>query len=125
MSATFNLPFDRALAEARSVGEMLDDRNSKFQRIALALGWRTWNVGAKNEEFDLIKAEGKVVRAKEGKEKAKKTRAKNKEKEKQRVANLSPAEALKERRDKATEKKRKALAKRREKLRSRLTKNKK
>ena len=59
---------------------MLDARNSVFQRIALGAGWRTWNVGAKNEEFDLIKAEGKAVRAKEGKEKAKKTRAKNKRK---------------------------------------------
>jgi len=124
-SAAFNVPLDRALAEARSVGEMLDDRNSKFQRIALALGWRTWNVGAKNEEFDLIKLEGKAKRKIEGKEKAKRTRAAKKEKEKQRVANLSAAEKLKERREKIAEKKKKALAKRREKLRSRLTKNKK
>ena len=38
---------------------MLDARNSVFQRIALGAGWRTWNVGAKNEEFDLIKAEAR------------------------------------------------------------------
>ena len=124
-SAAFNVPLDRALAEARSVGEMLDDRNSKFQRIALALGWRTWNVGAKNEEFDLIKLEGKAKRKIEGKEKAKKTRAAKKEKEKQRVANLSPTEKLKERREKEAARKKKLLAKRRAKLTSRLTKNKK
>jgi hypothetical protein len=38
---------------------MFDNRNSDMQRIALALGWRTWNVGAENEEFDLIKMEAK------------------------------------------------------------------
>ena len=58
-SATLNLPLDRALAEARGVAEMFDNRNSDMQRIALALGWRTWNVGAENEEFDLIKMEAK------------------------------------------------------------------
>jgi hypothetical protein len=103
-SATTNLPLDRALTEARGVAEMLDARNSVFQRIALGAGWRVWNVGAKNEEFDLIKAEGKVVRKKEGKEKAKKTRAKTKEKELERVANLSPAQKAKEAREKKIEK---------------------
>ena len=120
-SAAFNLPLDRALTEARGVAEMLDARNSVFQRIALGAGWRVWNVGAKNEEFDLIKAEGKIVRKKEGKEKAKKTRAKNKKKEEQRVSNLSSAERLNERKEKAREKKRKALAKKREKIQNKLT----
>ena len=61
-SATLNLPLDRALAEARGVAEMFDNRNSDMQRIALALGWRTWNVGAENEEFDLIKMEAKQAK---------------------------------------------------------------
>lgn len=64
-SAGLNLPLDRALAEAKGVAEMLDARNSVFQRIALGAGWRTWNVGAKNEEFDLIKAEAKIKKNKE------------------------------------------------------------
>ena len=77
-SATLNIPLDRALAEARGVAEMFDNRNSEMQRIALALGWRTWNVGADNEEFDLIKMEAKQQRKEEGRIKAKETRAKNK-----------------------------------------------
>ena len=77
-SALINIPLDRALVEARGVAEALDNRNSNLQRIALGLGWRTWNVGAKNEEFDLIKADAKVVRKKEGREKAKVTRAETK-----------------------------------------------
>ena len=76
-SATLNLPLDRALAEARGVAEMFDNRNSEMQRIALALGWRTWNVGAENEEFDLIKMEAKAKKKEESKIKAKETRAKN------------------------------------------------
>ena len=77
-SAGLNIPLDRALAEARGVAEMFDNRNSEMQRIALALGWRTWNVGADNEEFDLIKMEAKQQRKEEGRIKAKETRAKNK-----------------------------------------------
>ena len=73
-SAGLNLPLDRALAEARGVAEMFDNRNSDMQRIALALGWRTWNVGAKNEEFDLIKMEAKAKK----KEDRKKEREKKK-----------------------------------------------
>jgi len=41
---------------------MFFNRNSEMQRLALALGWRTWNVGAKNEEFDLIKMEAKQAK---------------------------------------------------------------
>ena len=114
-SALVNVPLDRALTEARGVAEALDNRNSYLQRIALGLGWRTWNVGAKNEEFDLIKAEAKVVRKKEGREKAKVTRAKNKEKEKQRVSNLSPAEKLKEKNAKDRKKRDAALLRKQKK----------
>ncbi|MEJ6794809.1 MAG: hypothetical protein QNK68_07335, partial [Flavobacteriales bacterium] len=77
-SAYLNIPLDRAIAEAQGIAEALDNRNSKLQRIALAAGWRTWNVGAKNEEFDLIKAEAKGIRKEEGIEKSKETRRANK-----------------------------------------------
>ena len=79
-SAIFNIPLDRALTELRGVQEAFDVRNTKWQRIALALGWRTWDVGAENEDFDLIKIAGKERRKLEGIEKAKKTRAENKKK---------------------------------------------
>ena len=74
-SATLNLPLDRALAEARGVAEMFDNRNSEMQRIALALGWRTWNVGADNEEFDLIKMEAKQQKKEDKKAKIKEEKA--------------------------------------------------
>ena len=68
---------DRAIMEAQAISEAADARNTAFQRLALGLGWRTWDVNAKNEEFDLIKTEAKARRKEEGKEKAKKTRAEN------------------------------------------------
>ena len=61
-SATLNIPLDRAISEARALSEVLDSRNTKFQRLALSLGWRTWDVNAKNEEGDLIKTIVKLKR---------------------------------------------------------------
>ena len=91
-SALVNLPLDRVMIEAQGISEALDQRNTAMQRIALALGWRTWGVGAENEEFDEIKGEAKAIRKEEGIIKAKKTREENKLKELLRYNNLSPAE---------------------------------
>jgi chloramphenicol 3-O-phosphotransferase len=73
-----NVPLARMVDLINGYSEALDSRNTAWQRIALALGWKTWDVGAKNEEHDLIKTEGKARRKEEGKAKAKETRAKNK-----------------------------------------------
>jgi hypothetical protein len=78
-SATLNLPLDRVADEVNAITEALDTRNTQWQRIALALGWRQWDVGARAEEHDLIKTEAKAKRKIEGKEKAKVTREKNKQ----------------------------------------------
>jgi hypothetical protein len=80
-SAAFNIPLDRLVDEINGITESLDVRNTAYQRIALALGWRTWDVNAKIEEHDIIKAAGKAKRKKEGIEKGKKTRAENKKKD--------------------------------------------
>jgi hypothetical protein len=70
-----NIPLDRIVSEVNAITEALDSRNTTWQRLALAMGWKTWDVSAKNEEHDLIKTKAKAVRKKEGIEKAKKTRA--------------------------------------------------
>jgi hypothetical protein len=108
-----NLPLERVTLELQSLTEAMDTRNTIMQRIALGLGWKSWDVGAENEEHDLIKLKAKAERKEQGKIKAKKTRARNREIEKQRVANLTPEERKAENIAKA--KKRKAsAAKRRE-----------
>jgi hypothetical protein len=80
-SATLNLPLDRLFDEVNALTEALDTRNTNYQRIALGLGWRQWDVNARVEEHDLIKTESKARRKEEGKLKAKETRSKNKLKE--------------------------------------------
>jgi len=96
LSGGFNIPLDRVVDETNAIVEALDSRNQNWQRIALALGWKTHHVGAKNEEHDLIKVAGAERRKKEGIEKGKKTRAENKRKEQERISNLSFEERRKE-----------------------------
>jgi len=57
----------------------------------LALGWKTWDVGVRNEEADLIKSEAKEVRKQEGIRKAKETRRINTEAKKKKEAEESKA----------------------------------
>jgi hypothetical protein len=90
VSAAFNLPMDRVIAEVDALVEATDSRNANWQRIALGLGWRTWDVGAKNEEEDLIKAEGKQRRKIEGIQKGKETRAKTKQAQTDFYMNILP-----------------------------------
>ena len=92
LSGVLNVPLDRVVDELKSITEALDERNAAWQRIALALGWKTWDVGVRNEEADLIKAEAQERRKKEGVEKAKETRRKKKEKKKEEEKNLTPEE---------------------------------
>ena len=65
-----NLPLARFVDEINILAETLDSRNTSMQRIALALGWRTWDVGVDNEEHDLIK-----LQSKENREGTKKTKS--------------------------------------------------
>jgi hypothetical protein len=81
--ALTNLPLERAVVEIDRIVEMLDARNTTFQRVALALGYRTWDVNTKNEERDLVKIE-----AKEAKEKARKQKVIDDRAERERLKEL-------------------------------------
>jgi hypothetical protein len=82
-AATLNLPLDRAVDEINSITEALDTRNTQWQRIALGLGWRSWDTGVRIEEHDFIKTKAKADRKVISKEKAKVTREENKIKTKE------------------------------------------
>ena len=71
-SALLNVPLDRVVNELESLVEATDSRNATWQRVALALGWRTWDIGAKNEEEDLIKLLIKLDKKNQKKKKSKK-----------------------------------------------------
>ena len=112
VSGVFNVPLDRVVDELNSIGEAMDKRNTTWQRIALALGWKTWDVGARDEEADLIKAEGKARRKQEGIDKAKKTREENKAKKQAEYDALPQAKKDSLRYEEALEKQRKARERR-------------
>ena len=90
--ALTNIPLERAVIEITSIVEALDARNTLMQRIAMALGFRSWGVGAKNEEHDIIKTLAKIKRKEEGKIKAKETRRLNKIKKQEEFENMSMEE---------------------------------
>jgi acylphosphatase len=56
------------------------------------MGYRTWDVNAKNEEGDKIKVEGKAKRKEEGKIKAKATRERKKKEKFQKYLNSLSAD---------------------------------
>jgi hypothetical protein len=93
-SALTNLPLDRAVSEIGSISEALDSRNTAWQRLALALGWKEWEVGAEIEEHALIKANSKLKRKEEGIEKIKAVAAEKKKIEKDALKNMNPTQYL-------------------------------
>jgi len=94
-AAVGSVPLDRVVDEITSISEALDSRNTAWQRLALAIGWKAWAVGAKNEEHDLLKEAGEKQRDKDGKAKAAATREANKKAERERIANMGTAERSK------------------------------
>ena len=91
-SAAANVPADRLLSEVKSINEAFDSRNTSYQRLALALGWRTWDVNVKNEEQDLIKIKAKAAKKEAGKRKAKETRRLKKKRKLDRVRSMTDKE---------------------------------
>ena len=108
VEAATNLPMNRFVTKVNNLSEAMDSRNKSWQRIALAIGYSPYVVGAKNEESDIIKAEAKVQRKIEGKEKAIETRRKTKEE----LRNM-PSEERRALREKKREEKRKLREKKR------------
>ena len=91
-SAGLNVPLDRALAEVDAISEALDARNTSFQRLALGLGWRSWDVNAAKEEEEYVKTTAKKKRKAEGKKKAAETRKKKQQQKLDELALMSPEE---------------------------------
>ena len=116
-SAGLNLPLDRALSEIDAISEALDSRNTSYQRIALGLGWRSWDVNAKKEEEEFVKTAAKLNRAQQGKIKAAETREQKQKEKLEELAKMTPEEKaayILNEKKKRSEAARKAAATRRE-----------
>lgn len=116
-SAAANLPADRLLSEVKSINEAFDSRNTSYQRLALALGWRTWGVNVKNEEQDLIKAKAKTAKKIAGKQKAKEAKKLKKKRKFDRIKSMTDEElgSLRDRSSKRREEARQRILAEREK----------
>ena len=92
VASTTNFPLDRLVDKVNNVSEVLDSRNKTWQRVALALGWKAFDVGTLNEGEDLIRAEAKAERKEESSIKAAKDRIIKKAKLQDRIKDMSSEE---------------------------------
>ena len=79
-----NVPMERTLVEINSLVEMMDTKNSAWQRLALLLGWRSWDVGASNEEMDELSVQLKERRKQEKKDAREREKEEKRKQEQQR-----------------------------------------
>jgi hypothetical protein len=92
VASTTNFPLDRVVDKVNNVAEVLDSRNKTWQRVALALGWKAFDVGTLNEGEDLIRAEAKAERKEASSLKAVKSRIVKKDKLRRRLENMTSEE---------------------------------
>jgi hypothetical protein len=59
VSATTNVPLDRAIMKVNNLRAAADSQNQAWQRVATFLGWNTWDVGVKNTAVEKAKAKNK------------------------------------------------------------------
>ena len=85
VSSTTNIPLDRAVQKTINVQQALDQENQIWQRIALILGWNTWDLDVKQKDVEASKERIKIRKKMEKKEKEKiKKETERKQKEKER-----------------------------------------
>ena len=72
VSGTTNLPLDRVLANINNLRGAIDKRNQAWQRIALLMGWNTWDVEVPNRDLQKAKDDIKKRKAEERRKKKKK-----------------------------------------------------
>ena len=59
VSASTNIPLDRAIMKINNLRATADSQNQAWQRVATFLGWNTWDVGVKNKAVEKAKAKSK------------------------------------------------------------------
>jgi hypothetical protein len=82
VSSIFNVPLDRLVSKMQNIDAALDSNNQMWQRIALVLGWKTYDFGIKDQDIIELKQEVKERKTIE-KEKRKEEEKAKKDKEKE------------------------------------------
>ena len=72
IDAGTNVPVGRVVQKMNNVKEALDSKNETWQRIALMLGWNTWDLDVENEDLNILREE--LKKQKKNKKKKKKSK---------------------------------------------------
>ena len=83
--AITNIPLARAMSKIRNIRQALNSDNETWQRVALVLGWSTWNFGIQNQDVVGAKQEIKEIK-KKAKEEKKKLQKEEQKKNQQRCS---------------------------------------
>ena len=67
ISGATNFPTDRIVNKTNNLVEVLNSDNENWQRLALTLGWNTWDVGVEQTRRDEAKLEVKRKKKEEKK----------------------------------------------------------
>ena len=59
IEAVFNVPAGRTINKLNNLKQVMSSDHDMWQRIAMLLGWNTWDVGIKDSEILKIKEETK------------------------------------------------------------------
>ena len=59
ISAATNIPTDRVVMKINNLRAAADVNNETWQRIAMFMGWNTWDVGVKNPQVEALKKSNK------------------------------------------------------------------
>ena len=70
IDAGTNVPVGRVIQKMNNVKESLDSRNETWQRVALMLGWNTWDLGVENEDLNILREELKKKKKRKKKTKS-------------------------------------------------------
>jgi hypothetical protein len=84
VSALTNFPLDRIVKKTNNISEAMNQNNEAWQRVAMSLGWNTWDIGVENQA--VVASGERIKETKKVEKKAKKDAKKASEaKEKERL----------------------------------------
>ena len=94
ISGTTNIPLDRLIKKVNNVDAAITEEISTIERLALLMGWNTWDLGI--EDQDIIAVEEEI---KEKKDSERKKKEKKKEKERKQIINEAKEKENKKKND--------------------------
>jgi glutamyl/glutaminyl-tRNA synthetase len=97
ISATTNIPLDRLVKKVDNVDAALTENITALERMALLMGWNTWDLDI--DDSDILEIEERIKEKKEEKKKEKKKIKKKEEKEKTQEENKEKEEDNRKKKD--------------------------